>query len=116
MEPRKPSEKIVSSIFDGKEIKDRLGRTLRLRKPDVLDHYYLRRALGEDADNASCMAMMMNVIYVAGIDGQVLETPKTHSECMAALKRLGEEGIFALSNYVESTVPKDGGEIEKVKK
>jgi hypothetical protein len=116
MESRKPSEKVTTSIFDGKEIKDRLGRVLRLRKPSILDHYYLRRALGEDADNAGCMSMMMNIIYVAGIDGQVLETPHTHSECLASLKRLGEEGIFALAKFADSVMPSPAEEVDKIKK
>ena len=115
MEARKPSEKVVNSIFSGKEIRDKSGRVLRLRNPDILDHYYLRRALGDDADNPACLGMMMNILYVAGIDNQVLETPKTHSECLAALKRLGEDGIFALSNYVESQ-SEEKGDIERVKK
>jgi len=114
MEAKKPSEKVISSAFDGKEIKDRMGRVLRLRKPNILDHYYLRRALGADADNTGCMSMMMHILYVAGIDGQVLETPHTHSECLAALKRLGEEGIFALSNFVESLSQEEDG--DKIKK
>lgn len=116
MEVKKPSERIIESIFDGKEIKDKLGRVLRLRKPNIIDRYNLTKALGTDADNPSCMSMMIPIIHVAGIDGQVVETPRSYSECIAALKRLGDEGIAALGNYIESAMSTEDEDTEKVKK
>jgi hypothetical protein len=116
MEVKKPSEKVSKSIFDNKEIKDKSGRVLRLKNPDIMDRYYLQRALGDDAKNDACVGMMSNLLYIAGIDGLVFETPKTYGECLAGLKRLGEDGIIALGNYVESATGNDEGDIEKVKK
>src|SRR5690606_7234108 len=87
--------------FDGQEIKDASGRSLVLRKPNILDNYYLRKAMGEDSNNQSLFNMMIWVIYVAKIDGQIFESPKTYQECLAALKRLGEDGISAVIKAID---------------
>lgn len=92
----KPSEKIVKNTIDGVLVRDGLGRELRLRKPDLLDMYDLFSAIGEDAKNPACMMMASKVLYVATIDGLVVQCPKSYSEFRATLKRIGEEGILAI--------------------
>lgn len=115
---KKPSEKIISNAFDGKEITDSLGRKLRLKKPDILDLYDLMSAIGEDSKSAFCQGMAMNVLYVATIDNQVIEAPKSYREFRATLKRIGEEGLTALMQFMSenSDSNSEKEQTEKVKK
>lgn len=118
MENRKPSEKILDNPYDGKEIIDEKNRVLKLRKPDILDLYDLMSALGDDAKNPTCQAMAMNVLYIGMIDGQLVASPKSYSEFRATLKRIGNEGMKALADYMESLDHDSSkkGQIEKAKK
>ena len=99
---KKPSEKVVANPIDGMEVKDARGRVLRLRKPDILDMYDLFSAIGEDTKNPACIMMATQVIYVATIDGQVVECPKSLAQFRATLKRVGEDGINAVSDAFAS--------------
>lgn len=86
--------------FDGKEVVDSLGRKIVLRKPDIMDRFYLMRAMGKDASNQMLVIMMYPTIYVAAIDGAPFPTPRTSVECEAALKRLGDEGSDAVNKEI----------------
>lgn len=97
------------SDYDGKTIVDADGRNIVLRQPNIMDQYFLGKALGEDANNSHCYNLMVSILYVAAIDGLPLETPQKYPECIAALKRLGDEGVKA----VISEVTKDNYETEK---
>ncbi len=97
---KKPSEKILANHYDGKEIKDSLGRTLKLRKPDILDFYDLMSAIGDDSKNLVCMTMASRCLYVAMIDGQLLQSPKSLAEFRMNLKRIDEEGLDAVSEQM----------------
>lgn len=99
---RKPSEKVIKNPIDGIEVKDSLGRVLRLRKPDILDHYDLFSAIGEDTRNPACVMMATKVLYVATIDGLVVECPKSLAQFRATLKRIGEEGMLAIDEVIYS--------------
>jgi len=102
--------------FDGKEIKDELGRTIILRKPNVMDQYYLNKSLGEDAKNPTCYSMMLPIIYVAKIDNQVIERPLSYQECLASLQRLGNEGITAIAEAINESLTPQKEQIENIKK
>lgn len=93
----KPSERIIKAPYDGKEVIDSTGRVIKLRKPSLLDTYDLMKALGDDAKNQSCLGLTYNILYVGMLDGQVFECPKTYSEVRAALQRLDEHGMAAVS-------------------
>lgn len=99
---KKPSEKLVKNPIDGMEVKDSLGRVLRLRKPDILDQYDLFSAIGEDTRNPACIIMATKTLYVATIDGQVVESPKSLAQFRATLKRIGEEGLLAIDEILYS--------------
>lgn len=86
--------------FDGKEVKDKLGRSIILRKPDIMDRFFLLRAMGADASNSSLVGMMMPTIYVAAIDGAPFPTPRTALECEAALKRMNDEGWESVTKEI----------------
>lgn len=113
-----PSDKIVQNSIDGIEIQDAKGRKLRLRKPDLLDMYDLFSAIGDDSKNPACIMMASKVLYVATIDGLVVESPKSYAQFRATLKRIGEEGILAVDEALENLEEEktQKGEIEKAKK
>lgn len=101
-EVKKPSEKVVESKLDGKEVQDASGRKLRLRKPDILDMYDLFSAIGaEDSKNPGCLMLATKVLYVATIDNSVVPSPKSYAEFRATLKRIGDAGILAVSQAIE---------------
>ena len=116
MKENKPSEIVVRSAIDGREITDSSGRKIVLRKPNALDKYYLAKAMGDDAKNEICLRMMFPLIYIAKIDGLVFETPKTYGECLAGLKRLEEEGSVAVSTALEEEFLSEEDEKESIKK
>jgi hypothetical protein len=100
----KPSERIVKSSYDGKDIKDSEGRIIKLRKPKLLDVYDLMKALGDDAKNSACLGMAYNTLYAGMIDGMIIECPKTYREVRAILQRLDEHGMAAIAQalaYIE---------------
>jgi hypothetical protein len=109
-QPKTPSEKIVANPMDGKRVTDSAGRVLVLRKPDILDMYDLFSAIGDDTKNPACVMMATKVLYVATIDGQVVESPKSLSQFRATLKRVGESGLFAVDKALNEM---DENESEK---
>lgn len=102
-----PTEKLTHSAIDGKTVKDKSGKTFVLRKPDLLDQYDFAKAMGEDANNPILLGIMIPITYIAKIDGLVFETPRSHSECRAALKRVGEEGVLAIREAIENVISAD---------
>jgi hypothetical protein len=99
-EVKKPSEKVLENPYDGKEITDKKGRKLKLRKPNILDRYDLFSAMGEDAKNPMCLSFAMPLLHVATIDNMVVESPRNIREFRAALVRLGDEGQEAIIEYI----------------
>ena len=110
----KPSEKIVKNPIDGMKVTDSLGRVLVLRKPDILDMYDLYSAIGDDSSNHMCFMMATKCLYVATIDGNVIQCPKSLSEFRATLKRVGDSGINAVNDAFESMMDEPKTERETV--
>lgn len=101
MSEKQITEKFSTSpSFDGKTVKDELGREIVLRKADIMDRFYLMRAMGADSSNSALVVMMLPTIYVAAIDGAPFPTPRTQFEAEAALKRLGDEGSLVVGTEV----------------
>jgi len=98
----KPSEKILCNPFDGKEVKDKNGRIITLRKPNILDRYDLFSALENDAKNPMCLSFAMTLLHVAKIDGVVFSSPRSIKEFRVALSHLGDEGNEAVMEYINS--------------
>jgi|SRR5580658_5878116 hypothetical protein len=99
---QKPSERVVQTSIDGKEVVDSLGRKIVLRKPDILDMWDVFSAIGaEDSKNPACMMLATKVLHIATIDGQVVMCPKSQKEFRAALKRIGESGILAIDSALD---------------
>ncbi len=101
-EATKPSAKVLQNNFDGKEITDKRGRKIILRKPNILDRYDLFSALEDDAKNPMCLSFAMPLLHVAKIDNVVMESPRSIREFRAALVQLGDEGQEAVLDYINS--------------
>jgi hypothetical protein len=99
-EVKKPSEKVLINKFDGVELIDSLGRKLRLKKPDILDRYDLMSAMGEDSKSPMCLSYAFPMLHIAIVDGMIIEPPKSYSSFRATLKRIGEEGIECVMEYL----------------
>ena len=116
---KKPSEKVIASTIDGKEVIDSEGRKIRLRKPDLLDMWDIFSAIGsEDSKNPACMMIATKVLYIATIDGQVVESPKSQAQFRATLKRVRESGLWAVDKAIEEEEAflTEREALEKVKK
>lgn len=96
----KPSERVVKAPYDGLDVKDSLGRIIKMRKPSLLDTYDLMKALGEDAKNEACVSMASSILYVGMIDGVLVESPRSLSEVRMILKRLDDEGLAAIGKVL----------------
>lgn len=113
---------ILKSIcaYDGKVIIDKLGRQITLRKPNILDRFYLMKHLGETAKVQQCVDLLTPTIYVAKIDGKVLGRPQNYVDCLDNMQTLGEEGNIAVIAEVAKYMQGSEGEaeegIESVKK
>ncbi|HEV2917555.1 MAG TPA: hypothetical protein VGW78_07480 [Candidatus Babeliales bacterium] len=97
---QKPSEKVLSNPFDGKEIMDKGGRKIRLRKPNILDRYDLFSALEDDAKNPMCLSYALPMLHVMSIDGVIMESARSIKEFRANLVRLADEGLEAVLEYL----------------
>lgn len=102
--------------YDGKEITDKLGRKIVLRKPTIMDRYQLIKAIGKDSDIDSLQHMMMSTIFVAKIDGALFKTPKTLFEAEFALNKLEMEGVSAVLMALAEHELTEEDRVESVKK
>lgn len=100
---KKPTESLTKSELDGKVITDESGKQYVLRKPDILEKYNFVKAMGDDASNPILMGMLLPMMFIAKIDGMVFQTPRLYSDCMAGLKRIGEDGLLAVRAAVEES-------------
>jgi hypothetical protein len=64
------------------------------------------------ADNSRYINMISPALYIAMIDGQVVDKPRTENEILAVLDRLEEEGVYAIMQEVYGSE----GSIDEVKK
>lgn len=117
-EQQKPSDKVLSNPYDGAVITDSLGRSIRLRKPNILDRYDLLSVLGEDAKSVACLNHAIPILHIATIDNEVLESPKSYAEFRWNLKKVGEEGYEAVIKFMNDIDEKvdEKQEKDRVKK
>lgn len=97
-----PSAKLVAAAAKSVDVTDALGRTIVLRKPDVLAQFRMVEALGDSARNQVYMGMVLPLLFVASIDGEAVATPDTKAEVEALIKRLDEAGIQAVMEGVQA--------------
>ena len=113
----KPTDQLTVSTIDGKVIKDSLGREIVLRKPNLLDQIDFMDGLDKRAEKPMILSLAMSLLFIAKFDGMVFQTPLNWSECRAAFKRLGDEGLAAVRDAINDTSISDPAkEKEQIKK
>ncbi len=86
---------------DDIEVKDARGRTLTLRKPNLLAQYQLVRLLGADTSaNQTYLGMVMPLLYLQKIDGEVMNFANQR-ELDGLIHRLDEDGVIALTKGIQ---------------
>lgn len=108
-----PSEEVIAKAIAEVSITDARGRTITLKKPGVLAQYRLVEALGDTAKNEVYTAMVLPLIYVAGIDGEPVFQPTGKREIEALIQRLDEDGVEAVSEAVMKNFGKVKPEADK---
>jgi hypothetical protein len=98
------------------QVTDARGRTLTLRKPNVLAQYQLVRMLGADASsNQTYLSMVMPLLYLQSIDGEVVNF-SNQRELDAAIQKLDEEGLEALAKGIQQNFVRQEDAGEAIKK
>lgn len=100
-----PSEQLIAKASAEVVLTDPGGRVIKLRRPGVLAQFRLVEALGDTAQNAVYMGMVMPLIFVAEIDGDTVTPPNTKREVEALIQRLDTEGV----NFVAVSVQEQFG-------
>ncbi|CAB3784322.1 hypothetical protein [Pararobbsia alpina] len=113
-----PSERVIQDVQAEFSVQDERGRTLVLKKPDVLAQFDLIEALGDLAKNDVYRIMCIPAIYVVSIDGVIAPAPSNKAQMRALISRLGEEGFAAIKKGIAERFPQDedGEGDEAVKK
>lgn len=94
------SEELIKKAQAEVVVIDEKGRAIKLKKPSVLAQFRLIEALGDTAKNQVYTAMVLPLIYIVGIDDEVLHPLNTKREIEALIQRLDEDGISAVSQGV----------------
>ena len=103
-----PTDQIIAKANAEEVVTDPNGRAIKLKKPGVLAQFRLVEALGDTAQNAVYMGMVMPLIFVAEIDGDPVFPPNTKREVEALIQRLDTEGV----NFVAQTVQEKFGQTD----
>lgn len=106
-----PTEQVIAKANAEEVVTDPKGRSIKLKKPGVLAQFRLVEALGETAQNAVYMGMVMPLIFVAEIDGDPVFPPNTKREVEALIQRLDTDGV----NFVAQTVQDKFGQTDPEK-
>lgn len=107
------SKDIVKAAYDGKVVKDSLGREITLRKPTFINRYNLYKILKEDADIPACVNMMSAILYVAKIDDYVFDTPTSKIHAEASLQKLDEAGMEAVFSEIINELQEEKESVKK---
>lgn len=108
-----PSGSIVASANAERETTDIRGRKIKYRRLNALDRMRLFHAVGaEDSSNAPLVGMALMAASCTEIDGVPLPFPTRASEVEAAVGRLDDDGINAITaslvaDYVVDEASKD---------
>lgn len=103
-----PTEQVIAKANAEVVVTDPNGRSIKLKKPGVLAQFRLVEALGDTAQNAVYMGMVMPLIFVAEIDGDPVFPPNTKREVEALIQRLDTDGV----NFVAQTVQEKFGKTD----
>ena len=82
------------------DVKDRRGRTLQIKRPNVLAQYKLVEMLGASAEGRVYLAMVTPLLFLQSIDGEV-QNFANKREMEAVIQRLDDDGLAALNAGIE---------------
>ena len=99
---RAPTESLVAQAEFS--VTDATGRVIVLRRPDVLAEFQIVEVLGDSAQNAAYMGMIMPLLWISSIDGSQVTVPNTKMEVNALIQRLGHDGIGAVFQGVQDQI------------
>ena len=95
-----PSVQVKSTASEGVMITDATGRNILIKKPKPLDGLDFKLALGNNALNTVYLIEVSHLQYVAEIDGEPVNVPKTDLQLRSLYQRLGDDGNAAAQKAV----------------
>jgi hypothetical protein len=113
-----PSAQVTAAAAETFQVTDKRGRSLTIKRPNLLRQFDLLEALGSDlAENATYRLFVTPIIYLTAIDNEPLAPPMTLLQVKALIQRLDTDGFEALSAAIREHFPADTRSQEaKVKK
>jgi hypothetical protein len=109
-----PSETIVGKAAETRSTVDTLGRRLTIRSLTALDKLRILKAAGPDlALNQPWLAMAILASSVTVIDDIPVPQPSSEIQIEALVGRLGDSGIEAIAQALETL--SEGDQSEQVK-
>ncbi|WP_458763567.1 hypothetical protein [Cupriavidus basilensis] len=108
-----PSEQIVKEAAKEISATDARGRVIILRKPGPLNKLRFFEAMGESSSNPLWAGVVVQLMYVASIDGDAVLTPSTKREIEALYQRLDEDGLDAIGKALPGNFGLSGGEVDE---
>ena len=112
-EPETPTKAAVKSAAQLVYVTDSTGRRLGLRRVPFLEEFRIVEAVGaERAANQAYMGMLQPLLFIAEIDGDQLDFPRTHAQIEALIQRAGHEGFVAAIEGMTEHFAADQKELE----
>lgn len=113
-----PTQQILAAASTEATATDSTGRVIKLRKPGPIAKLRFIEAMGESSSNPLWTAIVSQLMYVAGIDGEPIATPVTKREIEALYQRLDDHGLEAIAKALPGNFGIGGAEVsnEAVKK
>jgi hypothetical protein len=98
-----PTQMIVGAAQQEWDVQDALGRSIRIRKLTALDTLRLFKAAGPSlAQNEPWLSVASLAMSVVEVDSVPVPPPLSESQIEAMVARLGDEGLSAISNFLEA--------------
>jgi hypothetical protein len=100
-----PSRSIVQAAAKTQKVVDKTGRNLLIRKPNALDTLRLFKAAGPAlAQNEPWLAMAALAWAVMEVDGVPVPALTTESQIENMVERLGNEGLTAVAQHLDTNI------------
>lgn len=109
-----PSESVVKAANQLVYVTDANGRKIGLRKLPFLEEVRIADTVGAArASNQAYMGMVNPLLYIAEINGERVEIPRTHQQVEALIARAGQEGFIAAALGIKEHFSESNPELER---
>ena len=95
-----PSAVVKNSAATRITVTDESGRIFTIKKPKPLDGLDFKLALGANHTNTLYLVEVSHLQYVAEIDGEPVNVPKTELQLRSLYQRLGDDGNSTVQKAV----------------